>query len=240
MDLNYGTSECLRAKFRWFKSRTAHSIRSLDVKSEHTRIIVQSNDAIRRNSGAIVAVFERTFPSTLRYLYFFAVYEGTSAVVFVQAVEYELCNTEGMDMATMVEQNKELARRDIEEVWNEDNLDLIDEFYAEDFVHHDPNYPDEIRGPEGQKEFVRAYNTAFPGDISIDELVSEENTVTVRWTGHGMHEGEFMGIEPTHEEIQVTGMSMARIEDGEIVEMWTSYDALGILLQLGAIEVPTA
>lgn len=141
---------------------------------------------------------------------------------------------------TTVDQNKELARRDIEEVWNEENVDLVDELYAEDFVHHDPAYPGEIRGREGQKEFVRAYTTAFPGEvnIAIEELVAEGDLVSVRWTGHGSHEGEFMGIEPTHEEVEVAGMSLARVEDGKIAEMWSTYDALGLMGQIGAVEMP--
>ena len=142
---------------------------------------------------------------------------------------------------TTAEQNKDLVKRDIEEVWNEGNYDLADELYAEDFVHHDPAYPGEIRGPEAQKEFVQMYNTAFPGDpsITIEELVAEGDLVVLRWTGHGVHEGPFMGVEPTHEEFEITGLSMARIEDGKIAELWSNYDALGMLSRIGAVEPPT-
>ncbi|WP_306057768.1 ester cyclase [Natronococcus wangiae] len=133
-------------------------------------------------------------------------------------------------MATTADQNKELVRRDIEEVWNEGNYDLIDELYAEDFVHHDPAYPDKIRGPDEQKEFARMYRTILGGPkVTIEELISEGDVVTLRWTSHGKHEKEFMGVEPTHEEVTVEGMWMARIEDGKIAELWNNYDALGLL-----------
>lgn len=49
-----------------------------------------------------------------------------------------------------------------------------------------------------------------------------------------------MGIEPTHENIEVAGQAMARVEDGKIAEMWSNYDAFGMLSQLGAVEPPTA
>ena len=142
---------------------------------------------------------------------------------------------------TTTEQNKELARRDIDEIWNEGNLDLVDELYSEDFVHHDPAYPGSVRGPDGQKAFVETYTTAFPGDpnISIDELLSEDEFVVIRWTGRGTHEGAFMGIDPTHEPIEVTGMTMARVENGTIAEMWSQYDALGLLRQIGAVDSPS-
>ncbi|WP_306058311.1 ester cyclase [Natronococcus wangiae] len=137
-------------------------------------------------------------------------------------------------------QNEELARRDIEEVWNEGNYDLIDDLYAEDFVHHDPAYPGEIRGPDGQKEYVRMYRTTLGGpNVTIDELISDGDIVSLRWSGHGRHEKELMGVEPTHEELELAGMTMARIEDGNVAEMWSHYDALGLLRQIGAVESPT-
>ena len=141
---------------------------------------------------------------------------------------------------TEAEQHADLVRRDIEEIWNEERYDLVEELYAEDFVHHDPAYPGEIRGPEGQEEFVRTYNTAFPGSpsISIEEILVDDDMVAVRWTGHGTHEETFMGIEPTQEEMDVSGMSMARIEDGKIAEMWSNYDALGMMSRIGAVEPP--
>ena len=161
------------------------------------------------------------------------------ALLFGQGVEGEVCTTEERVMATSAtEEIRELVQRDIDEVWNEGNYEIIDELYAEDFVHHDPAYPGEIQGREAQKEFVRMYNTAFPGEpaITIDELVVEGDMVTLRWTGRGTHENEFMGVEPTHREVEVAGMSMARVRDGEIAEMWSNYDALGLLSQIGAVE----
>src|SRR3712207_9390264 len=36
-----------------------------------------------------------------------------------------------------------------------------------------------------------------------------------------------MGIAPTGNRVQITGISITRIEDGKIVEIWENYDALG-------------
>lgn len=134
------------------------------------------------------------------------------------------------------EENKDLARRDIEEVWNEGNLDLVDEYVAEEFVLHDPAMPDDLRGPAGYKEVVTMYRTAFPdAHITIEELVAEGDTVVVRWTGRGTHEGELMGIEPTTNEVEVPGMTVVHVEDGTMTEGWQCYDVLGMLGQLGAV-----
>ena len=64
------------------------------------------------------------------------------------------------------EENKALARHVIEEMFNNGNLDVADEHIAPDYVNHDPTMPEDIQGPEGFKEYVGAYCTAFP-DLHI-------------------------------------------------------------------------
>ncbi|WP_440008208.1 ester cyclase [Halomicrococcus sp. SG-WS-1] len=134
------------------------------------------------------------------------------------------------------EENKELVRRDPEEIWSEGNVDVVDEIYAEDFVLHDPSSPDGTRGREEYREYVAAYRDAFPdADYAVEELVAEGDAVAMRYTARGTHEGELMGIEPTGEEVTVTGMELYHVDDGKITEMWTNYDALGVFRQLGVV-----
>ena len=64
------------------------------------------------------------------------------------------------------EENKALARRVIEELFNNGNFDLADELIAPDYVDHDQAMPEDIHGPEGFKEYVSMYRSAFP-DINI-------------------------------------------------------------------------
>ncbi|MDQ5854090.1 MAG: ester cyclase, partial [Chloroflexota bacterium] len=59
-----------------------------------------------------------------------------------------------------------------------------------------------------------------------------------RWTGRGTQQGELFGIPPTGKPVTVSGMTMARIQDGQGVEAWTQSDNLGVLQQLGAIPPP--
>lgn len=134
------------------------------------------------------------------------------------------------------EENREIVRRDVTEVWNEGNLDLVDEYVAQEFRLHDPVVPGELRGPDGYRELVTMYRTAFPdAHLTVEEMVAEGDSVTVRWTGRGTHEGELAGIEPTNREIEIAGMTLAHVEDGTIVESWQSYDALDMFRQLGAL-----
>ena len=55
-----------------------------------------------------------------------------------------------------------------------------------------------------------------------------------RWTATGTHRGELFGIAPTGRTMTVTGILITRFDGGRIAEEWESYDALGMLQQLGA------
>src|SRR5215207_4204368 len=88
------------------------------------------------------------------------------------------------------EENKALARRVMEELFNEGNLDAAEELIAPDFVDHDPAMPEDVRGPEGFKEYVRAFRSAFPDlHVRIEDQVAEGDKVVQRWTGTGTHDG---------------------------------------------------
>lgn len=112
---------------------------------------------------------------------------------------------------------------------------MADEYLAEDFVRHDPDMGD-VRGREKYKEFIEMNRTAFPDyHETIENIITQGDTVMYRWTLRGTQEGEFMGVAPTGNEIEVTGMIDMHLEDGRITELWGNFDALGLLKQLDAV-----
>ncbi|MCL7418099.1 MAG: ester cyclase [Halalkalicoccus sp.] len=136
------------------------------------------------------------------------------------------------------EQNKGLVRRFVREVVNAGDYEVVDELFAAEYVRHDPTLPEEKRGPGGFKETVEMWRTAFPDvEMTIDAMVAEGDLVAFRATETGTHEGTFMGIEPTGKRVELTGNVMHRLEDGKLVETWASFDMLGLMEQLGAIEL---
>ena len=71
------------------------------------------------------------------------------------------------------EENKAIARRAFEEVWNQGKLDVIEEIFATDYVGHITGSPD-FNGPEGYKELVTMYRTAFPDiQFTIEDHIAE-------------------------------------------------------------------
>ena len=136
------------------------------------------------------------------------------------------------------EENKAVARRVLHEVVQKGNLDVVDELIAPEYRYSAPGNP-EVRGPEGYKQLVTMYRSAFPDmQMTEDDIVAEGDKVVTRWTARGTHRGELMGIPPTGKQINVTGMVIARIAGGKIVEEHEVFDALGMMQQLGVVPTP--
>lgn len=138
------------------------------------------------------------------------------------------------------EDPKEFARRWNAEVFERQNFDAIDDFVAEDFVGHDPTLPEPMRGSEDVREMVEMVLTAFPDvQVELEEAVVEGDRIALRNSITGTHDGEYMGIQPTGEEIDVTVMAIQRIDNGQYVEEFQLVDRLSMLQQLGVVEPPT-
>jgi steroid delta-isomerase-like uncharacterized protein len=138
-----------------------------------------------------------------------------------------------------VSANKEIVRRLVEGVWTDRNFAIVDDLVAEDYVGHDPTQPETIKGRDGYKQFVAMYQTAFDdAQVTIDDQIAEGDQVVTRWTGRGTHTGELTGIAPTGKEVTVSGITISRLADGKIAEEWELMDALGMLVQLGAVPQP--
>jgi steroid delta-isomerase-like uncharacterized protein len=135
------------------------------------------------------------------------------------------------------EENKRISRRVAEEAFSRGDLDIIDEFVAENFVNHDPTLPPDLPpGREGFKELVNFYRSAFPdAQLTVENQIAEGDKVATRWTGRGTHQGDFAGLPATGKQATITGITIDRIEGGRIVESWNEANQLGLLQQLGAI-----
>ena len=122
------------------------------------------------------------------------------------------------------EKNKALVRKFFEEAWGKGNLAAVDEFMAADYVMH-PIPSSLPPGPEGTKQAITTYRTAFPDlQATVDDIFAEGDRVSFRWRFRGTHLGEWLGIPPTGNHMAATGISVYRIAGGKVVENWTSID----------------
>lgn len=142
-----------------------------------------------------------------------------------------------MAATTTPEENKRIVRQIPEEVANEGNVALLDEIFAEDLIDHTPL--GETRGREAAKELFEQLRAAFPDlEVTVEDMIAEGDTVAARVKWHATHEGEFRGIEPTGREVEFPVMAFLRLKDGKVVERWIQPDQLGLMQQLGVVELP--
>jgi len=125
------------------------------------------------------------------------------------------------------EENLALVRRFFE-AQGEGDLDALDEILAEDFVDRSL-LPSEDPDREGYKRSVAEDHAAFSElRYIIEDQVATDDKVVSRLTIRRVHDrGEFVGIAPTGEEYEATGIAIHRIVEGKIAEEWS--EGTGIL-----------
>ena len=130
------------------------------------------------------------------------------------------------------EENKAMVRRFFEEGPSKGNLSIADELLSSDFVMHIP-LPTSP-GIAGINEVITTCRAAFEHlNVTIEDMIAEENKVVARFTARGIHKGDFMGLPATGKSITMTGIEIFRIENGKIIELWGEVNLLGLMQQLG-------
>jgi steroid delta-isomerase-like uncharacterized protein len=134
----------------------------------------------------------------------------------------------------MSETNKAALRRFYEEVFNQGDLDVLDELTTADFLDHDPGNPTHDR--DGVKRVAAAIRAAFPDvHFTADDVLADGEKVVGRFTMRGTHRGEFLGVPATGSPVTVTGMDIVRFSHGRAVEHWHEWSGLGLMRQLGVM-----
>jgi steroid delta-isomerase-like uncharacterized protein len=130
--------------------------------------------------------------------------------------------------------NIEIIRR-FERAFREGDQGTIDELCDRGLVDHNPA-PDHEPTLAGFKQKVAAFKATFP-DIGEDlqDIVASGDAVATRWVVTGSQQQEFMGIAATGQPIRVEGMNFYRLKDGRVTDIWTQFDGVGMMQQLGAI-----
>ena len=136
------------------------------------------------------------------------------------------------------ENNKEVIRRLIKDVYNDNYLDVVDELIAPDIFDHAavPEYRHGISGFKHVMEWVRTFSSDVHYDI--EDIIAEGEKVAVRMTQSGTHTGSVRGNPATGKRFSVDYVHWFRLADGKVAEMWAVRDDLSRLQQLGLIPGP--
>jgi steroid delta-isomerase-like uncharacterized protein len=133
------------------------------------------------------------------------------------------------------ETNKATVRREIEERWNKHRMDNVDEFFTKDIVGH-LNSSDPASGQQKMNEGLAMFLNAFPDiRLTIEDEFAEGDKVVVRFTMTGTHQGELLGIPPTGKRVSSAGVSIYRLANAKIAEIWFLTDSLTVLQQMGVV-----
>ncbi len=133
------------------------------------------------------------------------------------------------------DENKRITRRVLVELFENGNLEAIDELIDPEFVNHEAP-PGNPQGPEGMKETITWLRGLWgPMRAEIEDEICEGDKVVARVTMHGRHVGEFLGQPPTGKDFATKQIHIWRLQDGMVIEHWSVRDDLGQALQLELI-----
>ena len=139
------------------------------------------------------------------------------------------------------EEMKDVVRRYLARIDTGD-IGVVDEFVAEGYDDHNPPpFQSDARGVAGARDaFAYALKAFSDFRHEIHAQYVDGDHVITRVTGRGRHTGDFMGIPATNKDVSMEGIAIHRVVDGKVVEHWAQIDALGLLMQLGAVPPPAA
>jgi steroid delta-isomerase-like uncharacterized protein len=128
----------------------------------------------------------------------------------------------------------QIAHDFFDEIWNKKIESAIDKFIAEGAAGNDPKFG---VGRESFREQWKKWLIAFPDiNFEVKEIIAENNSVVSRWTLTGTNTGEFREKPATGKKVSVDGVSIDRIDNGQVASGFDAWDELGLLKQLGWIE----
>ena len=111
----------------------------------------------------------------------------------------------------------------------------IDEFADPGLVDHNPA-PGHEPTLAGFKQKVAYFLAIFPDlEEDLQDITASGDTVATRWVLTGSQQQEFMGIPASGQPIRIEGMNFYRLRDGRVTDLWTQFDGVAMMQQLGAI-----
>ena len=133
------------------------------------------------------------------------------------------------------EASRAVVTRFFDEVLTGHDLEALAELASPDILVHPGAMPCEAGyyGVAGARRWLEASWDAFH-DLTVtdDATVAQGDIVAVRWSARGTSTGRFMMLPPTGGTVEYSGVSMFRVEDDKIAEIWDTRNTLGIMLKL--------
>ena len=134
----------------------------------------------------------------------------------------------------MSEATAAMAKRLVDQVWNDLDAAAATELFAADFVGEDGR-----SGPAGVLEWHRGRRLAFPDlRYEVVTVVADDERAAIRWQATGHQAGPFGPVPATGNAVSYQGVTVFRVAGAKIVELWSVDELFQLLQQLGAELVP--
>jgi steroid delta-isomerase-like uncharacterized protein len=136
----------------------------------------------------------------------------------------------------MAQAAETVLHRWFEEVWNQGRESSIDELMADGALIHGIATPagQPMRGAADFKPFFQQFRAAFPDmRITVEDMLVDGDKLAARCSVTATHTGPGVMPGPTNKAVNITGICIARVENGKIVEGWNNFDFLSLYQQLG-------
>jgi steroid delta-isomerase-like uncharacterized protein len=145
----------------------------------------------------------------------------------------------GPSPTAQLEKNKAVVRQFVEAL-NARQYDALDELVAPDFVRHCQATPDvQVKSRDEMKQFVQNDVEVFPdGHIRTEILLAEGDLVAGYLTYIGTQTGAMGPYPASGKKVELGYLSIIRIEEGKIAEMWVEWDNIAFFTQLGHFPPP--
>jgi len=131
-----------------------------------------------------------------------------------------------------------VVREWFDRVWNNLDESAIDRLMSPDGIVHGLG-PAPLRGPAQFKPFYQTLKSALGGiRVDIERVVVQGDTCAVLCHVVARHVGDSLGAPATDRPVDFYGMTMARVQNGKLVEGWNSFDFLTMYQQIGMIQLP--
>lgn len=127
---------------------------------------------------------------------------------------------------------KELVRQIMEDGFNAGDMSVVYRSFADDYVRDGVGVPSMGSLAEHVADLQKRLDAFEGARFEIRDMVAERDTVAVRYTFHGTHTGEFLGIAPTGRTVQRPSAAFFRIADGRVVEGNVFADGAAMVAEL--------
>ena len=119
-----------------------------------------------------------------------------------------------------------MALHMVDELFNEDNVSIIDQTCSKDILVHVPGGAGDLKGTEAFKRFARDFVEAFEiTHLHVDDLTTEDSKIAVQTTITATSTKAFFGMPPTGKQITMKPKFLFKFgPDGKVAELWQMMD----------------